>query len=87
MPNTKSAERRMRNSARKQVRNRSAKSRLSTLEKNYLGVVTSGKKEDANAALRSISSALDKAAKAGVIHKATADRKKSRLAIRLVKMK
>ena len=69
------------------MRNRSAKSRLSTLEKNYLEVVTSGKKEDAGAALRSISSALDKAAKSGVIHRATADRKKSRLALRFAKIK
>jgi small subunit ribosomal protein S20 len=77
----------MRNSARKQVRNRSAKSRLNTLEGSYLDLLTSGKKEGASAALRSISSALDKAAKAGVIHKSTADRKKSRLALRLFKAK
>ena len=34
-----------------------------------------------------MTSAFDKAAKAGVIHKATANRKKSRLAAYLVKMK
>ena len=45
MPNTKSAERRMRNSARKRLQNRSVKSRLHTLEKNYLKLVTAGKKE------------------------------------------
>ena len=36
MPNTKSAERRMRNSARKNLHNRSIKSSLHTLEKRYL---------------------------------------------------
>jgi small subunit ribosomal protein S20 len=87
MPNTKSAERRMRNSARKQGRNRSTKSRLNTLEKSYLDVLSNGKKEDAGKAFQAISSALDKAAKSGVIHKATADRKKSRLALRLAKAK
>jgi small subunit ribosomal protein S20 len=87
MPNTKSAERRVRNSARKQSRNRSVKSRLHSLEKGYLELLTSGKKDDAKGAFRSISSALDKAAKTGVIHKATADRKKSRLALQLAKQK
>jgi small subunit ribosomal protein S20 len=87
MPNTKSAERRMRNSARKQIVNRSVKSRLHTLERNYLSLVGAGKKDDATTALRSISSAFDKAAKTGVVHRATADRKKSRLALRLAKLK
>jgi small subunit ribosomal protein S20 len=87
MPNTKSAERRMRNSARKNLRNRSIKSRLHTLETNYLELLSTGKKDDAANNLRTISSALDKAAKAGAVHRATADRKKSRLALRLAKAK
>jgi small subunit ribosomal protein S20 len=87
MPNTKSAERRMRNSARKQSRNRSTKSRLHTLERAYLQLLGTGKKEDAAKALRGLSSAFDKAAKSGTIHRATADRKKSRLALRLARHK
>ncbi len=87
MPNTKSAERRMRNSARKHMSNRGIKSRLKTLERNYLDAVKSGKKEDASEAYRSISSAFDKAAKTGVIHKASANRKKSRLAVWLGTLK
>jgi small subunit ribosomal protein S20 len=83
MPNTKSAERRMRNSARKRLHNRSIKSRLHTLEKKYLALVGAGKKSEAAEAYRDISSAFDKAAKTGVVHKATADRKKSRLSLRL----
>jgi small subunit ribosomal protein S20 len=83
MPNTKSAERRMRNSARKRLHNRSLKSRLHTLERKYLTLVGAGKKNEASAALRDISSAFDKAAKTGVVHKSTADRKKSRLSLRL----
>lgn len=83
MPNTKSAERRMRNSARKRLRNRSVKSRLHTMEISYLGLVTAGKKDEAATALKGLSSAFDKAAKRGVVHKATASRKKSRLALRL----
>ncbi len=87
MPNTKSAERRMRNSARKQLHNRGIKSRLHTLERGYMQLLGSGKKEDAVKALRSLSSAFDKAAKSGVVHRATANRKKSRLALQLARAK
>ena len=87
MPNTKSAERRMRSSARKQLKNRSTKSRLGTLQKKYADLVTAGKKTEAAAAYGDYSSALDKAAKSGTIHRATANRKKSRLALQLNKLK
>ena len=87
MPNTKSAQRRMRNSARKQLQNRSIKSRLHTLERSYLKLLGAGKREDATKALRDVTSAFDKAAKSGVVHRATADRKKSRLALRLAHTK
>ncbi|MEO6183735.1 MAG: 30S ribosomal protein S20 [Verrucomicrobiota bacterium] len=87
MPNTKSAERRMRNSVRKQLQNRSIKSRLGTLEKKYADLVTAGKKAEATVAYTELSSALDKAAKTGTVHRSTASRKKSRLALRLNKVK
>ena len=87
MQNTKSAERRMRNSARKQTRNRSAKSRLRTLEASYVTSLKGGKREDAVKALRLVTSAFDKAAKGGIVHKATANRKKSRLALQLKALK
>jgi len=83
MPNTKSAERRMRNSARKQSQNHSVKTRLHTLEKKYLDLLKAGKKEEAATALRAVASAYAKAVKVGVVHTATANRKKSRLAIKL----
>jgi small subunit ribosomal protein S20 len=83
MPNTKSAERRMRNNARKQEHNRALKGRLKTLESGYRSLLTAGKKEEAAGALRKLQSAFDKAAKTGVIHKAKANRKKSRLAATL----
>jgi len=87
MPNTKSAERRMRNSARKQLANHSVKSRLKTLQRSFLSVAATGKKDEATLAYRTMTSAFDKAAKSGVIHRATANRKKSRLAAYLLKMK
>lgn len=86
MPNTKSAERRMRNSARKQSQNTAVKSRLHTLEAKYDALVAKGNKQDAGVALRTLTSALDKAAKTGVVHKCMASRKKSRLSLRLNKV-
>jgi small subunit ribosomal protein S20 len=87
MSNTKSAERRMRNSARKQTQNRSINTRLHSLEKKYVQLLGAGKKDEAAKAFQVVSSALDKAAKTGTVHKSRASRKKSRLALRLNKLK
>ena len=83
MPNTKSAERRVRANERKRLHNRSIASRLHRLEKNYRQLLTAGKKEDAAKTLREVMSAFDKGVKSGVVHRATADRKKGRLAVAL----
>jgi small subunit ribosomal protein S20 len=87
MPNTKSAERRMRQSTRRHSRNTSTLNRLKTLEKQYLTTVKTGKKDDAQKVLAEVNSAFDKAAKTGAIHWAKADRKKSRLSAQLTKAK
>lgn len=87
MPNTKSAERRMRNSERKRLHNRSTKGRLKSLERAYETAVSGGKKDDAKAAYQKLSSAYDKAAKSGSVHRSKASRKKSRLARRLATIK
>ncbi len=76
----------MRSSAAKQQANKQVKSRLHTLERNFHGLVTAGKKDEAQAAFRGTISAFDKAAKTGVIPSGTADRKKSRLAAGLAKL-
>lgn len=83
MPNTKSAERRMRNSARKNLHNRSIASNLRRLEKEFRAVVTAGKKDEAAKLLPGVHSAYDKAVKSGVVKRPTANRKKSRLAVTL----
>ena len=87
MPNTLSAERRARQSVRRHARNNSVKNRLKTIEKRYLTTVKAGKKEEARQVFREVSSAFDKAAKSGVIHKSKANRKKSRLSARLAAVK
>ena len=83
MPNTKSAERRVRNSARKNLQNRSVKSKLRRLEKEFRTAVTDGKKDEAAKLLPGVHSAFDKAVKTGAVPRTTANRKKSRLAVSL----
>lgn len=83
MPNTKSAARRMRNSLRKQHQNSVVRSRLRRAEKQFRATVAAGKKDDAAKLLSGVHSAFDKAVKAGTITRATANRKKSRLALTL----
>ena len=83
MPNTKSAERRVRETEHKRKRNQSVKSRVKSVEKEFQDLTEKGKTQEALEAFRKVSSVLDRAAKVGVIRKQTADRKKSRLARRL----
>ena len=83
MPNTQSAERRARANERKRLHNRQIKSRLQKIEKNYTSTLASGTKEDAAKALKSAHAALDKAVKNGVLTRPTANRRKSRLALKL----
>jgi small subunit ribosomal protein S20 len=87
MPNTKSAERRVRSSERLRVKNRKVKTNLKALQKKLDAAITENKKDDAAATYRKLSSALDKAAKVGVIPKTTAARKRSRLALAVNKVK
>ena len=87
MPNTKSAERRVRSSARRATMNRRAKTSLKTLERRLEDAIKAGKKDEATKALSAVSSAFDKAAKKGMVHWGKADRKKSRLALGVKRIK
>ncbi len=87
MPNSRSAAKRMRSDEKKRERNRSVKSRLKTLEKTLLNTLEQDGAEKAAEALKTITSALDKAVKNGVIHPSKASRKKSRLCCRVAKAK
>lgn len=85
MPNIKSAKKRVLTIEKKSLRNRAVKSNLKTRLKNF---DTAVKTNDpiAKELLRDASSAVDTAAKKGVIHKNKANRKKSRLAKALNKV-
>ena len=60
---------------------------VDAFEKRYTVALGTGKKDDASTALRAAISAFDKAVKYGVIPRGTANRKKSRLTLRLAKLK
>jgi small subunit ribosomal protein S20 len=74
MANTKSAAKRSRQSLKRANQNRGVRTRLRTLQKRVGGPT----KADAEQ-IRSLISALDKAAKRGIIHRNAADRRKARL--------
>ena len=68
MPNTKSAIKRTRSNAKKQQVNRAVKSRIGTLERQLKDTLAQGDKDAIQSALRTVTSAYDKAAKKGVVH-------------------
>ena len=83
MARTRSAAKQARAGLRRQAHNKAIKARLHTLERKFLDCIEAKQAPEAASALRTVSSALDKAAKTQVIHRNLASRKKSRLAARL----
>ena len=77
MANIKSAAKRARQAGKRRDRNNSVLSGLKSSQKRILAAVASGKLDDARAHFVKAVSALDKAAKRGVIHKNAAHRRKS----------
>ncbi len=77
MPNTKSAEKRWRQSLKRRLRNRAAISRARTFIRETLRSIQAGQPDPEK--LRQAIIALDKAAEKGIIHKNNAARRKSRL--------
>ena len=86
MPITTSAKKALRSSLQKNAVNDRTKKKLKEGAKSIEKLVVAKKFADAKAALSSAYSAIDKAAKNGVIKKNTASRKKSRLS-RMAKAK
>jgi len=79
MANTKSAEKRMRQSAERRERNRKDRSTMRTAVKRVRGALEKGDATAAQAALPAAVQVIDRTAKKGVVHKNTAARTKSRL--------
>ena len=80
MAHSKSAKKRIRQSAKANDRNRAKKSELRTHSKKVLAAIEAGDKAAAETALRLAMQKLDKAAKARVMHPNTVARRKSQLA-------
>jgi small subunit ribosomal protein S20 len=80
MANIKSQIKRNRQNERRRERNKAVRSALKTAEKKVRSATADGDAEAASEQLRVASRDLDKASSAGVLHKRTAARHKSRLA-------
>lgn len=79
MPNHKSAEKRMRQNAKRRAVNRNNRSRLRTGIKKLRAALTGDNAGDAQTLLPQTVSLVDKAVQKGIIHRNAAARYKSRL--------
>ena len=86
MANIKSAQKRIKVTETKTLRNKMIKSALKTVIKKFETAVTNGSAEDAKVTYVEVEKALDMAASKGVIHKNMASRKKSRLYAKLASL-
>lgn len=80
MANTRSAQKRVRTSAKRQAYNKAIKSEMKTAIKK-LRTALEQEPDKAQALMAQAASQIDRAAKKGVIHKNQASRRKSRLAL------
>jgi len=77
----------MRQNAKRQLRNKARKSILKGQTRRMTEALHKGDKAAAEKELRELSGVLDRTAAKGTIHKKTAARRKSRMALRLNKLK
>ncbi|HEX5703191.1 MAG TPA: 30S ribosomal protein S20 [Pyrinomonadaceae bacterium] len=83
MPNHKSAEKRVRQSERRRLINRSNRTRLRTAIKNLRTALSKDAGKAAPELLPKTVSEIDKAVQKGVLHRNAAARHKSRLTVRV----
>ncbi len=81
MPNTKQAEKAVRQNNRRALRNKIIKSQIKTAIKKVRIAVDNNDKEKAKQLLKQAQAIIDKAYVKGVVHKNNAARKKSKLAL------
>lgn len=86
MAHSKQALKRVRQSKKRHLRNRSQKRTIKTFRKRFLTAVEEGDKAAAETAFVAVQKLIDKAAKTRLIHPRKADRDKSRLQQRLNKL-
>ena len=86
MANHKSAEKRIRQTERRNEVNRRNRSSLRTQIKTLRAAIAAGDQEQARAALNATLSLIDKSIQKGVLHRNAAARYKSRLTVRVNQM-
>ena len=86
MANTPSAKKAVRKIARRTAVNRSRRSQMRTFIRRVEEAIASGDAGAANAALHDAEPLIMRAAQKGIVHKNTASRKVSRLAVRVHKL-
>ena len=79
MAASKSALKRIRTSEKERIRNKSRRTALKSAEKKFKSFVEKSEMDNAQEQLNTVFKKLDKAVKAGTIHKNKCSRKKSRL--------
>ena len=87
MAHSLSAQKRVRQNARKRAINRSRKSQVKTQIKHFETAMSAGDVETADQQYKVVARKLDKTAATSTMHKKTAARKKSRLAKKLNSLK
>jgi small subunit ribosomal protein S20 len=85
MANTRSAEKNIRKTKVRTLRNQAGKSRVRTFRKRVISAIEKGDLKLAEQELSLFSSVADKAGKVSLLHKNTVNRLKSRMALRLKK--
>lgn len=86
MPNIKSAKKRVKVIAKKTLINQMHKTALKTAVKKFEAAVEENNKEMVNTLFNEAVKKLDQGVKQGILHKNTAARKKSQLALKLAKV-
>jgi len=79
LPNKKSAKKRMRQNAKREARNRAAKSTMKTFIKKSIALIASGEKEEATKVVRETQSLIGRLWKRGIVHKNKMRRLQSKL--------
>ena len=85
MPRRKSSVKRKRGDKKRHLRNLKVRQELKKIIKKFQTLLSAKKTDEAKALLSKVYSNLDKAAKKGIIHPNTAERRKSRLTRRFIK--
>jgi len=86
MPNIKSAKKRVLVTKKKTLINQMHKTALKTAVKKFEAAVEAADKDNAKTLFNEAVKKLDQGVKQGILHKNTAARKKSQLAIKLAKL-